>query len=111
MPEVDEGPDQRPDVQRDVERLVQVCVGQDRPVEQPRDQDQVPRARDRRELGDSLGDAEDDRLQDGQDGLPGGYGAPMLAVGRPRSGRFRGAEEALECLEAGSPLVQPEAVG
>jgi hypothetical protein len=67
--EVHERPDQRPDVQRDVEGLVQVGVGQDRPVEQPRDDDQVPRAGDRRELGYALRDAEDDRLQDGQGAL------------------------------------------
>ena len=63
-PEVDERAHERPDVQGHVEGLVQVRVVQDRPVEQPRHEDQVAGARHRRELGHALGDAEHDRLQD-----------------------------------------------
>ena len=83
VPEVDERADERPEVQGDVERLVQVRIGQDRPVEQPRHDDQVARARDRRELGHALGDAEHDRLQDAQGVVSSGDGTrtrPILAA-------------------------------
>jgi len=40
-PEVGQRPNERPQVQRDVEGLVQLLVGEDAPVEEPRHQDEV----------------------------------------------------------------------
>ena len=55
--------DERAEVQRDVERLVEaVVLLQVRPVGAPRNEDEVPRRRDREELGQPLHDAENERL-------------------------------------------------
>src|SRR4029453_5682916 len=84
--EVHERADERPEVQRDVEGLVQARIGEDRPVEEPRHDDQVTRARDRRELGHALGDAEHDRLQDGRGGSSA---AAVENAAHPSRPRFR----------------------
>jgi hypothetical protein len=50
-------------VQRDVERLVEAVVLLEiRPVRTPRNEDEMARRRDRKELRQSLDDAEDERL-------------------------------------------------
>jgi hypothetical protein len=50
-------------VERDVERLVEALVRLEVvPVEQPRDEDEVARGRDRQQLGQALDEAEDERL-------------------------------------------------
>ena len=62
-PEVRDDGHERPDVQRDVERLVEVRVRLEiRPVEEPRDEDQVPGRRDGQELREALDGAEHERL-------------------------------------------------
>src|SRR5439155_11474042 len=58
-----------PHVQGDVERLVERLVGQDGPVEQPGNQDEVARTGNRGELGEALDDSQDDRLQGARGGL------------------------------------------
>src|SRR6266536_1715289 len=63
-PEVRHGARERAHVQGDVERLVQGLVGEDAPMEEPGHQDQVPRARYRRELREALNDPQHDRLKD-----------------------------------------------
>ena len=62
-PEVDEQREQRPDVEHDAERqrLDERVV----PAEQERDDDQVPGRGDRQELGESLHDPHDQRLDHG----------------------------------------------
>ena len=50
-------------MERDVERLVEILVLLEvRPVAGPRDEDQVPRRRDRQQLGESLHEPENQRL-------------------------------------------------
>ena len=50
-------------MERDVERLVEAVVLLEvRPVGSPGHEDEVPRRRDRKELGESLDDTEDERL-------------------------------------------------
>ena len=62
-PEVGHHGDERPQVERDVERLVELLVRlQVRPVEEPGDEDQVARRRDREELCQALDDPQDERL-------------------------------------------------
>ena len=62
-PEVRHDGDERAEMERDVERLVELLVLlQVRPVAGPRDEDQVPRRRDRQQLGEPLHEAEDQRL-------------------------------------------------
>ena len=72
--------------------VVEVRIGDDRPVEQPRHDDQVSRARDRRELGHALRDAEDDRLQDGQV-VSFGERRTEARSSYPRSPRLPGAPQ------------------
>ena len=62
-PEVRGHGDERAQVQRDVECLVEgVVLLQVRPVEEPRDEDQVARRRDREQLRRPLHEAEHERL-------------------------------------------------
>ena len=63
--EIDHGAEERAHVQGDVERLVERRIVDDVPSQRPGHEDQVAAARDGRELGDPLDDAEDDGLQDG----------------------------------------------
>lgn len=66
--EVDHGGDEGAGVEGDVEGLVQVDVGRAvelLPAEQPWHQDQVPARGDGQELRQSLGDAQDDGVEDG----------------------------------------------
>ena len=62
-PEVGDDRDERAEMKRDVERLVEgvVCL-EVRPVEEPRDEDQVTGGRDRQQLRRPLDDAENERL-------------------------------------------------
>ena len=76
LTEIDEGPEQRPHVEGDVEGLLDVGVADQHPSEHPRDQDQVTRAGDRRELRRPLHEAEDDRLDDAHTVLPSENGRP-----------------------------------
>ena len=63
--EVGDGPAQRAEVQRHVEGLLQRLVaGEVVPAEQPRHHDEVARRGDREVLGESLGDAQDDGVED-----------------------------------------------
>ena len=67
MPEVRPDRDERPEVKRDVERLVEgVVVLEVVPLEEPRDEDEVPRRRDRQELRRALDDPQDERLPVGK---------------------------------------------
>ena len=64
-PEVGQHGEEGPGVQRHVEGLVEVRVVQQVvPVEEPRDDDQMGRAGDRQELGQSLREAENEGLED-----------------------------------------------
>jgi len=68
-PEVGDQREEGAQVQGDVEGLVQLRVLEEEvPVEQPGDDQQMPGTGDRQELGESLDDAQDDGLQDGQGG-------------------------------------------
>ncbi len=63
--EVGDGAEQGPQVEGDVERLLQRLVAREVvPPEQPRHQDEVARRRDREVLGEPLGDAQDDGVDD-----------------------------------------------
>ena len=63
VPEVRPDRDERAEVERDVERLVErVVLLEVVPLEEPRDEDQVPRRRDRQQLGGPLDEPEDERL-------------------------------------------------
>src|SRR5688500_11723414 len=84
VPEVGDHGDQGPDVEGDVERLVELLVRLEvLPLEEPRDEDQMARRGDRKELGGALHDAEHERLPvrqrsrhfaDAGDGQEGGDG-------------------------------------
>jgi hypothetical protein len=67
-------------MKRDVERLVELRVLDDAPAEEPRDEDEVARARHGSELGQPLRDAEDDGLKDAH-GVGTCYPASIAPLG------------------------------